>query len=100
MGRIHERLNLGIANRRRPAFVLIRYRITGMKWKIGILLAVLAAMAPMVNAVIVNVEVGDRPYYIRGPGYYVGRAYWVWIPGHWGWRHHHRVWIHGHYAPR
>ena len=34
-----------------------------MKWKIGIFLAVLAAMAPMANAVIVNVEVGDRPYY-------------------------------------
>ena len=44
-----------------------------MKWKIGIFLAVLAAMASMVNAVIVNVEVGDRPYYVYGPGYYVGR---------------------------
>jgi hypothetical protein len=38
-------------------------------------------MAPMANAVIVNVEVGDQPYYIHGPGYYVGRVYWVWIPG-------------------
>ena len=54
----------------------------------------------MANAVIVNVVVGDRPYYIHGPGYYVGRVYWVWIPGHWSWRHHHKVWIHGHYAPR
>src|SRR5438477_11955818 len=83
-------------NKGRSVFVLI----TDMKRKIGILLAVLAAMAPMANAVIVNVEVGDRPYYIHGPGYYVGRVYWVWIPGHWGWRHYHRVWIHGHYAPR
>ena len=89
-----------MANKRRPAFVVIRYNITGMKWKIGIFLAVLTAMAPMVNAVIVNVEVGDRPYYVYGPGYYVGRVYWVWIPGHWSWHHHHRVWIHGHYAPR
>ena len=80
--------------------VLIRYKITGMKWKIGILLAILAAMAPMVNAVIVNVEVGDRPYYVYGPGYYVGRAYWVWIPGHWRWHHHHKYWVHGHYASR
>ena len=48
-----------------------------MKLKIVILLAILAAMAPAANAVIVNVEVGDRPYYIRGPGYYVGRVYWV-----------------------
>ena len=71
-----------------------------MKWKIGIFLAVLAAMASMANAVIVNVVVGDRPYYSRGPGYYVGHVYWVWIPGHWGWHHHHKVWIHGHYAPR
>jgi len=71
-----------------------------MKWKIGIFLAVLAAMAPMANAVIVNVVVGDRPYYSHGPGYYVGRAYWVWIPRHWSWRYHHKVWIHGHYAPR
>ena len=55
------------ANKRRPVFVLIEYRITGMKRKIGILLAVLAAMAPIANAVIVNVEVGDRPYYIHGP---------------------------------
>jgi hypothetical protein len=85
-------------NKRRPELVLIRYRITAMKLKIGILMAVLAAMAPIANAIVVNVEVGDRPYYIHGPGYYVGRVYWVWIPGHWGWRHHHRVWIHGHYA--
>ena len=54
----------------------------------------------MANAVIVNVVVGDRPYYSRGPGYYVGHVYWVWMPGHWGWHHHHKVWIHGHYAPR
>src|SRR6266480_1378710 len=33
-----------------------------MKRKIGILLAVLTAMVPMANAVIVNIEVGDRPY--------------------------------------
>src|SRR5436190_21204591 len=33
-----------------------------MKRKIGILLAVLAVMAPMANAVVVNIEVGDRPY--------------------------------------
>ena len=71
-----------------------------MRWKIGIFLAVLAAMAPMVNAVIVNVEVGDRPYYIHGPGYYVGPAYRVWVPGHWRWHHHQRYWVHGYYARR
>ena len=46
----------------------------------------------------VTVEVGDRPYYVRGPGYYVGRTYYVWRPGHWSRRGH--VWIHGHYVVR
>jgi hypothetical protein len=48
----------------------------------------------------VTVEIGDRPYYTRGPGYYVGRTYYVWRPGHWGWRYGQRVWIHGHYVVR
>ena len=48
----------------------------------------------------VTVEVGDRPYYVRGPGYYVGSAYYVWRPGHWRWRHGQKVWIHGHYVVR
>src|SRR5258708_39935370 len=34
----------------------------------------------------VTVEVGDRPYYTHGPGDYVGRAYYVWRRGPWGWR--------------
>jgi len=29
----------------------------------------------------VVVAVGDRPYY-RGPGYWYGRTYYVWRPGH------------------
>jgi hypothetical protein len=48
----------------------------------------------------VTVEVGDRPYYVRGPGYYVGSTYYVWRPGHWASRHGQRVWIHGHYVVR
>jgi hypothetical protein len=48
----------------------------------------------------VTVEVGDRAYYTRGPGYYVGRTYYVWRPGHWASRHGQRVWIHGHYVVR
>ena len=48
----------------------------------------------------VTVEVGDRAYYTRGPGYYVGRAYYVWRPGHWRWRNGQRVWVHGHYVLR
>src|SRR6184192_1556413 len=42
----------------------------------------------------VTVAVGDRPYYTRGPGYY------VWKPGHWSYRHGQRVWIRGHYVVR
>jgi hypothetical protein len=48
----------------------------------------------------VTVEVGDRPYYTHGPGYYVGRTYYVWRPGHWGWRNGNRIWIRGHYVIR
>src|SRR5438034_3776213 len=49
----------------------------------------------------VTVAVGDRPYYTRGPGYYVGRTYYVWRPGHWGTnRYGRRAWIRGHYVVR
>ena len=48
----------------------------------------------------VTIAVGDRPYYVRGPGYWYGGAYYVWKPGHWRWRHGQQVWIHGHYVVR
>ena len=48
----------------------------------------------------VTVEVGDRAYYTRGPGYYTGRTYYVWKPGHWAVRNGQRVWIHGKYVVR
>lgn len=48
----------------------------------------------------VTVEVGDRPYYVHGSGYYVGRSYYVWKRGHWATRHGQRVWIHGKYVVR
>ncbi len=48
----------------------------------------------------VSVAVGDRPYYNRGPGYYVGRTYYVWRPGHWRHRHGRRYWIRGRYVRR
>src|SRR6266487_3813163 len=40
----------------------------------------------------VVVAVGDRPYYARGPGYWSGRVYYVWRPGHWRYRYGQRVW--------
>ena len=48
----------------------------------------------------VSIEIGDRPYYTHGGGYYVGRAYYVWRPGHWVYTHGRRVWVHGHYVLR
>jgi len=48
----------------------------------------------------VTIAVGDRPYYVRGPGYWSRGAYYVWRPGHWRYRYGQRVWIHGHYAVR
>jgi hypothetical protein len=48
----------------------------------------------------VAVGVGDRPYYVHGPGYYRGHTYYVWRPGHSATRHGQRVWIHGHYVVR
>jgi hypothetical protein len=47
----------------------------------------------------VVVAVGDRPYY-RGPGYWYGRVYYIWKPGHWARRHGQQVWIRGHYVAR
>jgi WXXGXW repeat (2 copies) len=63
----------------------------------------------------VDVAVRDRRYY-RGPGYWYGRAYYVWEPGHWAWRTGagspsrgaaaplpgpgQLLWIHGHYIAR
>ena len=48
----------------------------------------------------VTIAVGDRPYYVRGPGYWSRGAYYVWRPGHWRYRYGQRAWIHGHYAVR
>ena len=39
-------------------------------------------------------------YYTRGPGYYVGRTYYVWRPGRWAWQGGQRVWIRGRYVVR
>ena len=63
------------------------------------ILALSALLPVAANAARVFIEIGDRPYYSRGPWYWERGVKWVWVPGHWGWRHHHRVWIHGHYRP-
>ena len=61
------------------------------------LLLLAFAFAPRMLGIPVTIEIGDRPYYTRGGGYYVGRSYYAWRPGYWGWRHHHRYWRHGYY---
>jgi YXWGXW repeat-containing protein len=59
----------------------------------------LSGLVPAANAVGVYISAGDRPYYTHGPYYYDGPRRYVWAPGHWTWRHHHRVWVHGYYGP-
>ena len=56
-------------------------------------------VAPAANAQI-SINIGDRPYYSHGPGYWSGRYYDVWAPGHWRWRNGHKYWVHGHYRVR
>ena len=67
---------------------------------IGAAICAVSAFVPSAKALSFSIGVNDQPYYVHGPGYYVGRVYWVWVPGHHAWRNGHRVWIHGHYAPR
>jgi hypothetical protein len=57
-------------------------------------------VAPATNAQSISINIGDRPYYSHGPGYWSGRAYYVWAPGHWRWRNGHKYWVHGHYRVR
>ena len=74
-----------------------------MKRTIALLFGVLLALSGVVstsNADAVSIAVGDRPYYVHGPVYYAGPVRYVWVPGHYGWRHPHRFWIHVFYTTR
>jgi len=64
--------------------------------KLGLLFAAVFCMSGIANAISISIDVGDRGYY-NGPGYWVGRVQYCWIPGHWN--RFHTVWIHGHYRP-
>jgi hypothetical protein len=70
--------------------------------KLALLFAALICMSGLfgstAKALSLNIDIGDHPYYVHGPGYWAGGVYYVWVPGHWG--PHHRVWFHGHYARR
>ena len=68
--------------------------------KFALLFASLLCMGGLVNranAISLNIEIGDRPYYTYGPRYWAQGQYWCWVHGHWN--KHHTVWIHGHYRP-
>ena len=67
-----------------------------------VLLALIAVglsgiFAPVARAISLSINVGDQPYYSHGPRYWDGRVYYLWVPGHFTWRNHHKVWVHGHY---
>lgn len=65
-----------------------------------ILLALVVAgvvCVPVASEAQINISIGDQGYYTHGASYVDGGYRYVWIPGHWGPKHH---WIHGHYARR
>ncbi|MBA2623289.1 MAG: hypothetical protein H0U88_06660 [Chthoniobacterales bacterium] len=46
----------------------------------------------------ISIEIGDRPYYTRGPSYWERGSQWVWVPGHWSRGRQH--WVRGRYVRR
>ena len=71
-----------------------------MKRKLAILVAALcciAGFAPTTNAISLNIEIGDRAYYVHGARYFENGTCYVWVPGHWRIKRHHKFWVHGHY---
>ena len=67
-----------------------------MKQKLILLLGAFVAIglffSQAANAITLNVDVGDQPYY-DGPTYWDGGYRWVWVAGH----REHGHWVHGHY---
>ncbi len=59
--------------------------------------ASLLAPAATTQAQRIHIEIGDRPYYTRGPYYWENDVRYVWVPGHYGPRGR---WIRGHYVAR
>ncbi|MGZ4983846.1 MAG: hypothetical protein ACXWBM_04980 [Chthoniobacterales bacterium] len=69
---------------------------TYRKFLIALFLLV-GALLPAANSYgqHITVEIGDQPYYTRGPWYWEHGHKWCWVHGHWNWNHTH--WIKGHY---
>ena len=66
--------------------------------KLVLLLIAVLSVGSVAQAISLNIEVGDQPYFIHGNGYWEHGVYWLWVPGHWN--HSHTVFIHGHYRRR
>ena len=64
--------------------------------KLALVFAAIVGLSGVANALSLNIEVGDRPYYVHGARWWNNGAYWCWVPGHWNHYHH---WVHGHYRP-
>jgi hypothetical protein len=81
-----------------------RVRITSnmtlhRKLLLGIVIVAAGLFAPAATsqAQSLHIEIGDRPYYTRGPGYWENDVRYVWVPGH---RSPRGYWIKGHYVAR
>ena len=64
------------------------------------LILVASALVPVATsqAASINISVGDRPYYTRGPFYWNNNVRYVWVPGHWS--NNRRYWVRGRYVAR
>jgi hypothetical protein len=67
--------------------------------KLVLLLIAFLSISGAAQAISLNIDIGDRPYYTYGPRYWARGAYWCWVPGHWARRYHRQFWVHGHYRP-
>ena len=65
--------------------------------KLALVFAAVLGVSGIANAISINIDVGDRPYYLYGPGYWRAGVHYCWVHGHWN--RFHTVWIHGHYIP-
>jgi hypothetical protein len=71
------------------------------KLLIGALL-VASAIVPVstASAQRIHIEIGDRPYYTRGPYYWHNDVRYVWVPGHWRGPRRNGHWVRGRYVAR
>lgn len=71
------------------------------KLLVGALLAA-SCIVPVstASAQRIHVQIGDRPYYNRGPEYWQNDRRYVFVPGHWRNTRNGRTWVRGRYVAR